>query len=636
MTQQPDALRGPAVPSTASPTDAWLEPDGQREPALAPWWIPVGPGTPIDLPDLQDVWLDLWPAPKEPWRRRALGALVPTVVLVLVTALIVSPAAYAYRPNEPRDRTYVPVDGAFAQIDLNGVPGQLEQAAQNGTSVISLGVIGAAAAKTDLAGWAVDHDVWVAEAATGSGGASERLRVVLVVDRTSVSLLGVLTGTDVAAFQPALPVSRGSEGGQRTDRTNGTVTLPNRQSVPYAADTTVSGDGGCVSWSASITVTAVGAQPLDLSLRSCRDTGLQSFGFRRAGQTPVELQVTGTAPAAGRFDGSTQTPLLQQSAVAGWKPRAVALQSRDAAGASPLYPVVNRQPLVFGDHRFLLIGSDNALRAFAVDRGATSVWTAHPGGRISHLIAAGDLIIAATDQRRLIAYDVNGFRVWQHDLPDLVADITQTGDRLVLSVFTGVVMSIDVRTGSEQWRQELDSVRATPGIAASNEIVGLAEGDSTVHALDLSDGADQGDTGGADIGGLAVDGRSLILLRTDRLLRADTSPGGTTTLDIDTHTGIGAAMLVTGTIAVVRGDSEVVVVDLAAGAVVDRGPAAMAELASTPGAVLVLRAGAATVMTPASPTGTTFTTDRSGRSPDAGIGSWGAVVVYGEVVVVIA
>ena len=49
----------------------------------------------------------------------------------------------------------------------------------------------------------------------------------------------------------------------------------------------------------------------------------------------------------------------------------------------------------------------------------TSIWRAHPGGTVLSLSAFGNVIIATTSNRQMVAYSDVGVRLWQLSLDDL-------------------------------------------------------------------------------------------------------------------------------------------------------------------------------------------------------------------------
>lgn len=196
------------------------------------------------------------------------------------------------------------------------------------------------------------------------------------------------------------------------------------------------------------------------------------------------------------------------------------------------------------------------------------------------------------------------------------------------------MLSLDVRTGTQVWRQDVDTVRSTPGVAASDQMVAVVDADSTVHALDFGSGEERGATEGANIGGLSVEGRDMVMLRSDRLLRIDTAPKRTE-VDVDTRTGDGPAMLVAGSVAVINGPDGMVVVDVVAGTILDRQPT-VADLTQAPGAVAVARADNVTVYTPSASGGTTWSVGTSAERSVIGMGSWGVVGAFDAQVVVIS
>lgn len=100
-----------------------------------------------------------------------------------------------------------------------------------------------------------------------------------------------------------------------------------------------------------------------------------------------------------------------------------------------------------------VLTDQNSGDVVATDDSLTGVrWRSHPGGSITHTTTAGELIVVATTQRRLVAYDRRGLRRWTRELPDLVAHTPQRhGDRLIVADVGGRVHAIDLRRGFIAW-----------------------------------------------------------------------------------------------------------------------------------------------------------------------------------------
>ena len=48
-----------------------------------------------------------------------------------------------------------------------------------------------------------------------------------------------------------------------------------------------------------------------------------------------------------------------------------------------------------------------------------ALWRMHPGGTVLSAAAFGDVVVATTSQRQVVAYSAAGVRLWQHDLDEL-------------------------------------------------------------------------------------------------------------------------------------------------------------------------------------------------------------------------
>lgn len=126
---------------------------------------------------------------------------------------------------------------------------------------------------------------------------------------------------------------------------------------------------------------------------------------------------------------------------------------------------------------------------------------AHPGGHIVALGSFGDLVVAATTQATVAAYDVAGVWQWEVDVADVVTLSPALVDgKVVVADGSGNVTALDARTGQEAWSTSLaDQVVSAPVGCGSTTLAGTtgaelvmldADGNETAVAA-LSDRSEQ-------------------------------------------------------------------------------------------------------------------------------------------------
>lgn len=559
-------------------------------------------------------------------RQRSRLAIM-AVVLLLCTGGLVSAAAYSYRTDQPRDLTYAPQDGAFSQIRLDGHDGQLEQGIQTGDGFLTAGLVGAVAEQHKPKNFVVTHGLWVADARADG----DQLRVFFQIGEHDVSLLAVITGTDGLVFSPALPVSHGRESGRRDDRASGTMIVGPGE-AEFTATTQVTGHGDCINWSAKITSRTPSADST-ISFDSCATTGLQQLSYQRVNKPLVQLTTLSRNPARGRFSGQLRAAPVSPKDLDGWKPGKVGFTVADGTGVSPIYLEADIAPVVLADRRFAVAGTDHSLIVFGDQRKTARVaWMAHPGGRISRLVGAGQLLIACTDQKQVIAYDSQGRRVWQYRTDDLVADAAVSGSRLIMAVYGTGILALDLDTGRLLWHRSDNSV-TTGLLQADPDMVVYGDTDHTTHVLAARSGRQLGSSTGDSLGGVGLSQGQPFSLRNHFLYGRDLD-GKPYVLDVDA--GVVQQLHVAGQLGLVTGSSGVALIDLGSGKQVGTAPAAIGAV-DGPGAILVVDNQQTTVYTAAGPSRASWRVkpDSDTSAQDLGLGSWGAVILHEDSAVVI-
>lgn len=216
-----------------------------------------------------------------------------------------------------------------------------------------------------------------------------------------------------------------------------------------------------------------------------------------AGRTAAEFTTDGVGGSA------TVTPFENDIISESTAPRAVTFADYDSWSTANL-EVVTTDP-VFGESAFttttdgtsattasglVVFNTGVDVAAYRVDDGrAVRSWLARPGGTILWLTTIGDVVLVATTDRTVIAYDSAGKRGWKVELDDVLGAVPSTDGRggVLLQVLDGSLLRLRLADGSEVWRASLSDDADVAAVAAG-ELVFAADRDGTLHALDIATG----------------------------------------------------------------------------------------------------------------------------------------------------
>lgn len=183
--------------------------------------------------------------------------------------------------------------------------------------------------------------------------------------------------------------------------------------------------------------------------------------------------------------GAPALPTVSADAAFGPLPEGMTLEPIDRTAMSLLTPPA-LPPAQLSRNRGVLVPTGRAdLFGYSVDA-ATLVpgWRAHPGGRIVTMAGFGDLVVAVTTQRRLVAYSGDGLRLWTADLPDVaeLRPLAMGGDTVVVALLDGTIAAFRASDGRPRWtRRPGDLVTVAPSVGG--DLLAVADASGTVHAL---------------------------------------------------------------------------------------------------------------------------------------------------------
>jgi outer membrane protein assembly factor BamB len=123
----------------------------------------------------------------------------------------------------------------------------------------------------------------------------------------------------------------------------------------------------------------------------------------------------------------------------------------------------------------------------AINPGATSgnrdrtVWRAHPGGVILSCVTLGQVTVASTSERRVVAYGPTGVVLWVMSTPDTVNQPALAfGSHVVVAAIDGTVLALDAATGRQVWRVRTPSELALQPVVSGDTLVVIDESGTTV------------------------------------------------------------------------------------------------------------------------------------------------------------
>jgi outer membrane protein assembly factor BamB len=242
--------------------------------------------------------------------------------------------------------------------------------------------------------------------------------------------------------------------------------------------------------------------------------------------------VADSASAPG-FTGSTEPLEPDAGDVADWsahdRPLRVA-GGGEGADATAVSVVLDEAP-VAGPAGRLLLADAQADDVVAFDRAGDGTrlraWVAHPGGAVLSLEAAGDLVVAGTSRREVVAYGARGEWRWTRHLDDVPSGrpLAVDADHLVVTSAAGEVEALDPVTGEPLWTGALsDRIRSQPVHGGGTVVVADVAG--LLTAFDVDDGTEAWSTevtGGVE--SMAVVDSVLVVRTPDAVQAFDVADG---------------------------------------------------------------------------------------------------------------
>ena len=498
----------PLLPPSATPSAADTPP--QEPPAAAPW-------SPYPIQDWQQVspspdWVDPSWAPPPPGAAPGAPAArrrrrwVPYLVVALVTVLAAGGFFVADRVGErelgSRAQGYLPEDG-FVQYtmrqtpDGGEVPYVTESARLTGVEEFTAADFTFSTALLTASGLDLDGlngvPFW-RTTSTRIGGepeSSQQLVRVYQVDGP-IALLGE-SGPGVAhTYQPALvELPAGVRAGDSWTGAGSAGQALNYRSE-FRAE---AGDRGCLQVNGTVTYSRKdGARASADTIRKgwCPQEGIIQEVVTAGGSTVTESTLRGrpSIPAVKTVDEpvSWRDPR-------NWKNTQLTSVSIDqnfgegimTGSPSSVPPVITSTGLVVR----ATSSSDLVVFTPKTPTTWTSLWRMRPGGTLITLAAFGEVVVATTSLRQVVAYSASGVRLWQHDLDEVSfqAPVRIDDARIALVDDGGTVRVLDIAGGDVRWQRSLRAeVKVSP--VADPRAVVVADGAGDFTAFDPDDGTE--------------------------------------------------------------------------------------------------------------------------------------------------
>lgn len=506
------------------------------EPAVAPDWLPVGrdpdpAGNQSVLDEMVEDAVDpAWGPPETgPPLLRRFHRAAPTVIIVLAVAFLFGASAWTFDPTPRLRDTFLPQDGANVPARLDDAPGQLEHAIGPSQLLTSQGLTGNVIANERSPEWFYDTHVYRATARTGE----DSVDVVFDVTASRLSLDAITSPTMTFVPLAGIVLSDDATDGQQSWSHRGQAGVTGGDEVDVEGEIRRADEGACSTWTIDLDV--AGTKSLEqIELQLCEGKGLSHLTYSSSRKMITLDTGRGSTPSGAYRGEIASAPRAESDVVADWDVERPVVSKTDGLGTGEV--------IVQGQVAPQMLRSDLIVLPNMYDQNLTAIelapsrqqestgsirWHAHPGGTIVSMITMGDLTLVATSQRRLMAYDERGLRVWAADLGETATAMTRSGDHVAVSLSSGEVVAIDVRDGTEVWSFQL----AAPGngqIDATSSYVAVADVKGDIQVLDAGTGEKVWwSSSGIDAAavGIAVSGRHLISLRTTRLEIFDVETG---------------------------------------------------------------------------------------------------------------
>lgn len=291
--------------------------------------------------------------------------------------------------------------------------------------------------------------------------------VMLLVDGDDLVLHGFSLDDDGRYFEDGIPLVDGTT-------VSGTAHVAAVSSAPFEASVAVvAAPSGCDD----VTIDAVVADATEsIALTLCEGRGLTAFRVETAQRPASGFAVDGAPVPFG--ETTLEVPARDWRDAAEWEPVVAEPRVADAFGS-----VTGRSAAagLAGSPAALLDGGVAVVDAIAddvavFDRGSDGIaelrWRGHPGGQVASVVTVGDLVVAVRTGGSMVAYSVDGVRVWESDVAteSIVGGVLAATGHLSFATTDGVVRLLDAATGELVWERQV-AERLTAGVVGDERVI---------------------------------------------------------------------------------------------------------------------------------------------------------------------
>lgn len=421
--------------------------------------------------------------------RRQRGVAVASALATVLTAAAVGSSTFALT----RDPSPWPVNAASAMVPAHGHRELLATGSQN-LQVLEVARLPGARALMPgpqsfiNSGLSVEEQLaanWVrlSRVQTNEGSVS-RSDVLLSV--TDAGLLGHVTDDQRSflAFRPGVielpPQVRAGD----TWTSTGTaysgrdITFERQSSYRYEASAAAAAQPelqgkGCLTVTGTLTL---GTTPFPSVTTWCPGRGIVAETGSQASSAAIDAYPAWADPRAQVTTSTRQATVSPTGAV---------LSTPDVA-TLPVTITPGGPPSFGSSGGAVAIRGSGDLVGFTLDQNAIQRrWRAAPGGLVTSLGAFGQVTVACTTARQLVAYDGDGRWLWTTDLPDVTREpLVQLDETTMVAAFMdGRVAAYDLRSGTLRWERQVDAdLPVAPAVADGRVVVATSQGE--LSALD--------------------------------------------------------------------------------------------------------------------------------------------------------
>jgi len=489
------------------------------------------------------------------------------VWVAVVLATVVGAVGFAVVDRVPGDggatrvERYLPPDGSVREVvddhlgafvvDSHRTIGYLDLF--DLPSVVATGV----AASLGERGATLDDARFMRELWTPRDPELDQVVALYWLAPTGVHLVSVSGGGTGFVYSPAMLVLPADARPGDTWSSSGQA-LPGGIAEYRSSSTASAREDGCLEVTTSTEYTAPGDGATDVAtvLRSQTEVAVWCVGAGQVVSATVTDGVASTTvtsafvgvPTAAAGAGALAPP----APTADWQADDLSLVSVDPVfGETALgIPLSSEGGTTASGVTVVTSGDD--LVGLVVDGGrAVRRFVAHPGGEIVRVTVVGDLVLVATSERRLVAYDDRGARAWVAEFSDIVVarPVPDAGGGLVVVGLDGEVRTVDAGTGATRWTAWLAGDAATTPLVLGERVV-VAGRDGSLTAFATADGRAEWSTAGEPAIGLVAIGDTLVVLTEDSTVLGVAPATGDTAWIRSTEAG--SALASTGSLAIVR------------------------------------------------------------------------------------